>query len=336
MARLIFVLKAVLLLAFAAVGSAHAQPKVSVLALGVSDQLGVFHREAEQAGAVLRAYFGGETRLLVRSNRKGRPDALPARLPAAFSEAAAGLDRERDLLVVFLTAHGTRAGLEVRAGRRSETFTPRELGALLAATGMRRRLVIVSACYSGVFAEHLAASETLVMTAADAWHPSFGCKPGARWTFFGEALFANAMKPGVALPEIYRRASEEVLRREKAQKFKPSNPQLAGGAIVLAALSGEKPPETAQPSPTAPRSCDLRPEPARENPQCLVFNGYSGGALVGHFRLARKNGPLPVSAGGSCAPEMPAGTLLTPERLKVGTEVFTLFPDCRGSAKTSD
>lgn len=334
--RRISVLTTVLVLFFGAANLVAAQTRVSVLSLGVSDQLGVFAREAEQAGAALKTYFGPETRLVIRTNRKERPEALPARLPAAFAEASAGLDRERDLLVVFLTAHGTRAGLEVRADRRSETFTPRELGAMLAATGMRRRIVVVSACYSGVFAEHLAGPETLVMTASDAWHPSFGCKPGARWTFFGEALFAKAMQQGLGLPEIYRLAAADVLRREQARKLKPSNPQFAGGAVVLAALAGEKPPEVAQASPAGAQGCNLRPEPARENPQCLVFNGYSGGALVGHFRLASKQGPRPVAAGGSCAPEMPAGTLLSPERLKVGSEVFTLFPDCRGSAKTSD
>jgi hypothetical protein len=50
------------------------------------------------------------------------------------------------------------------------------LADMLARTGMRYKVVVISACYSGVFIPRLANPDTLVITAADADHPSFGCR----------------------------------------------------------------------------------------------------------------------------------------------------------------
>jgi Peptidase C13 family len=47
---------------------------------------------------------------------------------------------------------------------------------MLARTGVRHRVVVISACYSGVFIPRLANPDMLVITAADADHPSFGCR----------------------------------------------------------------------------------------------------------------------------------------------------------------
>lgn len=309
---------------------ALARPVIEIVAFGVSDELDVFRREAEQGAARLAHYLGARAPV-VRVNRRGRAEAGPAALRAAVSAAGARLDRDKDILVVFLIAHGTRAGLMVKAGKRSETLSPADLGAILAASGVKHRIVIVSACYSGVFADALAGPETMVLTASDPWNPSFGCKPGARWTFFGEALFEKAMPAGGDWAAIFARTREHVAMLEDQRKYKPSNPQMAGGEAVLARLRDEAPPAQAA-SPVRQR-CELRPEPSRENTQCLVFNGYSAGKLVGFFRLAAKR---PVAAGGACAPDMPPGTLLAPDRLRVEGKVYTLFPDCKGAARTSD
>src|ERR1700746_940757 len=82
-----------------------------------------------------------------------------------------------------LTSHGSPDGLAVTAGRRSTTLTPSKLTEVLDRTGVRDKLVIISACYSGVFIPRLATADTLVITAADANHPSFGCEDRAKWTY---------------------------------------------------------------------------------------------------------------------------------------------------------
>lgn len=96
--------------------------------------------------------------------------------PCSLQAAADGMDAENDILLLILTSHGSRAGLAVKAGRLAQTLTPSNLADMLARTGMRYKVVVISACYSGVFVPRLANPDTLVITAADADHPSFGCR----------------------------------------------------------------------------------------------------------------------------------------------------------------
>jgi hypothetical protein len=103
---------------------------------------------------------------------------------------------------------------------------------------VQHRIVIISACYSGVFIPHLANANTLVITAADSDHPSFGCQDGAQWTYFGEALFNNAMRRAATLREAFALARTLVSKRERRNGFAPSNPQIAGGKNIDPLLKG--------------------------------------------------------------------------------------------------
>ena len=95
------------------------------------------------------------------------------------------MDAENDVLFLILTSHGSPAGLAVKAGRLTQTLTPSNLADMLARTGVRYKVVVI---YYGVFIPRLANSDTLVITAADAGHPSFGCRDKAKWTYFGNAF----------------------------------------------------------------------------------------------------------------------------------------------------
>ena len=79
---------------------------------------------------------------------------------------------------------------------------------MLNASGARYRVVIISACYSGVFARALAGPRTLVITAAAPDRPSFGCEDGATWTYFGDAFFNQALRSSRNLAEAYCRARD--------------------------------------------------------------------------------------------------------------------------------
>jgi hypothetical protein len=103
---------------------------------------------------------------------------------------------------------------------------------MLDRTGIRRKVVVISACYSGIFIPRLADPDTLVVTAADADHPSFGCQDGAKWTYFGDAFFNVALRQADNLHDAYQRAQVLVRERELREGFEPSNPQLAGGENV--------------------------------------------------------------------------------------------------------
>jgi hypothetical protein len=141
------------------------------------------------------------------------------------------MNGESDILFLILTSHGSRDGLPVTAGRLAETLTPSNLADMLDRTGVRHKVVIISACYSGVFIPRLADADTLVITAADANHSSFGCRDKVKWTYFG-CLFQCCARRATSLKDAFLLARSLVLKREQRQGFDPSHPQVAGGGNV--------------------------------------------------------------------------------------------------------
>jgi hypothetical protein len=103
---------------------------------------------------------------------------------------------------------------------------------MLGRTGVRNKVVIISACYSGVFIPRLADADTLVITAADANHPSFGCEDKAKWTYFGDAFSMLRSVGPIISKTPYLMARSLVLKRELREGFEPSHPQMAGGGKV--------------------------------------------------------------------------------------------------------
>jgi len=142
------------------------------------------------------------------------------------------MNGDRDILFLILTSHGSQEGLAVTAGRSAETLKPSTLAGMLKQTGIRYKVVIISACYSGVFIPPIADADTLVITAADSNHSSFGCEDKAKWTYFGDAFFNTALRQTSNLKEAFLLARARVSKRELRQGFEPSHPQMAGGGNV--------------------------------------------------------------------------------------------------------
>jgi hypothetical protein len=225
-------LAAVLLaLCCASVSQAANGAKVAVVSFGLFGGQNVFEREAKGAAAVVAKQFGGDP-VIVRANTKSRQDATIESVAATLQSATAGMDAAHDLLWLILTSHGSRSGLAVQFGKRMDILSPPALAAMLAAVPVRHRVVVVSACYSGVFIGPLADADTLVITAADADHPSFGCRDGAQWTYFGDALFNVALRRTANLKDAFALARSVVRARERRNGFAASNPQMAGGQNV--------------------------------------------------------------------------------------------------------
>ena len=182
--------------------SAAASPaKAAVVALALwSDP--VFRSEAEGAAKVLAKRYGHGGPVVVRFNTPSAMVNGPAGIAAALKLAARGVDPARDVLILLLTTHGSPEGMADKGGGRIGLVTPDALKGILDASPFRHRVVIVSACYAGTYTA-LASPDTLVMTAADSTHPSFGCRPEAHWTYFGDALFDRALRRDASLPAAF-------------------------------------------------------------------------------------------------------------------------------------
>ena len=230
---------ALALAAFASGTAARAAPaRAAVVALALwSDP--VFRSEATGAAKVLAGRYGHGGPVVVRANTATALVAGPSGMTTALAAARRGMDPAHDVLFLVLTSHGSPDGIAERGGGREGLLPPDEVATLLAASPFRLKVLIVSACFSGIYTP-LASADTLVITAADATHPSFGCQPEAHWTYFGDALFNQALRHDGSLVQAFAEARAIVAKREAAQGFDPSNPQMAGGEHVLAALDAER------------------------------------------------------------------------------------------------
>ncbi|ACL62853.1 Peptidase C13, legumain asparaginyl peptidase (plasmid) [Methylobacterium nodulans ORS 2060] len=208
-----------------------------IVSFGLFGGESVFESEARGAARILREWLRARPSPLVSFNSKWGGAATARTLAAALRTAGAAMDPDNGTLVVVLTSHGTPEGLAIVAGTTSDTLTPPDLRRMLDASGAKYRIVIISACYSGVFVPALADPRTLVITAAAADRPSFGCQDGARWTYFGDAFFNRSLRRAPDLETAFEGARRLVTARERRDGFEPSRPQLAGGSEVLALLA---------------------------------------------------------------------------------------------------
>ncbi len=208
---------------------------------GYGDQ-NVFRKEAERVRTLFDARFGTRGRSILLVNNPATltiyPLATPENLSTVLHAVRKRIDPAEDVLVLFLTSHGApRAGLTFElAGRELGPMTPHGLAAALASAGIRRRIVIVSACYSGQFVPALQDEQTLVITAAAANRSSFGCTNTAEWTWFGEAFFKRALPAAGRFVPAFERARAMIAKRERRSGYPHSRPQLSLGATMARVL----------------------------------------------------------------------------------------------------
>ena len=202
----------------------------------------VFMRESLGAGQVLAERFDARGRVLHLINNPDtitrHPVASVSNLVLALNGLAARMQPEEDLLFILLTSHGAEGGeFAVNLGELGlNTLYPDTLQQVLEEAGIRWRVVVISACYSGLYLESLANPETLLITAAAADRTSFGCEHRRRWTYFGEAYFAGALREIRSFTAAFVRARELVAERERAEGKIPSEPQMALGAQIAPVL----------------------------------------------------------------------------------------------------
>lgn len=199
-----------------------------VVAIGLdSDE--VFEREATQAAKVLsRRYDAVGRTILLAADSVVAPNGSPAFLSAALAAVATKMNVDEDVLILYTTSHG---GPDIGLAYRDRVngyglIAPRRLAALLTELKIKRRVVMISACYSGQFVETLASSDTAIVTAADNDRTSFGCAPGNDWTFFGDALINHHLRKPAKFETASRDAIALIGTWEFAEGLTASKPRL--------------------------------------------------------------------------------------------------------------
>ncbi|HEY0686225.1 MAG TPA: C13 family peptidase [Steroidobacter sp.] len=204
----------------------------------------VFLRESAMVKQVLEERFGARGRVvrLVNNVKTGNelPWATTLNLERSLQALAEAMNPERDVLVLYLTSHG---GADFKLAAENwplevEDLTAAELRSMLDDLGIRHRVIAVSACYSGGWIEPLQNDDTLIMTAADRDHTSYGCGSKSELTYFGRAVFDEQLRKTLSFEEAFKAAVPVIKQREidgkKDDGF--SNPQISVGSNIRGVL----------------------------------------------------------------------------------------------------
>lgn len=204
----------------------------------------VFRNEVSYLETLMSRRFGARDRVigLINQDEKAegprRPLATLENLRRALHRIAAVMDQNEDVLLLFMTMHGTREHFLVaqQPPLFQDLIDPKELRAALDDSGIRNRVVVISACYSGGFVPALRSPDTLVLTASNHRRSSFGCGPDSEATYFGRAWLIEGLNASADFVTAFEGARTRISAREKAEGFRPSLPQMSVGANIRARL----------------------------------------------------------------------------------------------------
>ena len=224
--------------------SAPGAPQMYALLIAGDGRQEVFRREVAFVDDLFERRFGtrGHTVSLVnsRSSAERLPLATAHSIELALHELAQKMDRQRDLLFVFLTSHGSHThelSLSLR-GLMLPDLPAQQLADMLKASGIRNQIVVVSACYSGGIVPLLQGERTWVITAARADRTSFGCADDNDFTYFGRALFKEALPSVPTLSAAFQRTDQLVTEWEDtgdADQPPPARPPRGAAQAASAA-----------------------------------------------------------------------------------------------------
>lgn len=220
----------------------------------------VFRNEVEFFEQLMSKRFDAAARTVSLINSPRTVDAVPlatlTNLKLALDGVAARMDPTEDVLVLFLTSHGSEDHL-LYVGMKPlplRQIRPVDLRRSLDKSGIQWRVIVVSACYSGGFVDALRDDRTLVITAARRDRTSFGCGSASEVTWFGKAFLVNALNQTTDFERGFDLASRQIREWELADSETPSVPQLVGGWAIRQHLqTWRKTARGGEPVPFKPR-----------------------------------------------------------------------------------
>ena len=213
-----------------AVPASTAAAELYSLTVAGDGRQSVFMREVDYVDALLAERFAARGQITLVNHRDQlteRPLATRETIARAVRTLAERSGAE-DLIFIYLTSHGSADHQLVLAQPRMalDDLPATDLATLLQPLAERDKVVVISACYSGGFIEPLKSPNTLVITAARADRVSFGCSEESDFTYFGRALFAEALQQTRDIVQAFTLAQARVAEREQADHYQASEPQI--------------------------------------------------------------------------------------------------------------
>ena len=202
----------------------------------------VFRNEVEYVEKQFDERFdaGGHTLVLINNpaTLTQRPLASLSNLETAIDAVAAKMKVDEDVLLLFITSHGS-AEHELAVDLDPlplDRIAPEDLADLLAGSNIRNKVIVLSACYSGGFIDALKGPSTMIITAARADRPSFGCGTKSDITDFGRAFFVNGLNHSDTFDGAFNEARQLVNDWETKAGDEHSDPQISKTLQIEAQL----------------------------------------------------------------------------------------------------
>ncbi|OBX79898.1 peptidase C13 family protein [Moraxella atlantae] len=201
----------------------------------------VFAHEIEQARQLAMTQLGMAGRTAVLVNNIHTQDSLPiaskTSLDMALQAVASRMNPSEDVLWLTVSSHGAPNVIQMQNPPIAlDDLDPAWLRQRLDKAGIRWRVIVLSACYSGSFIQQLASPTTLIITASAADRASFGCTNDADFTYFGQAFFGDSLPKYHQFAPAFNDAKQLIAKREAKMGFAPSNPQWVIGKQMQARL----------------------------------------------------------------------------------------------------
>lgn len=203
----------------------------------------VFVRETLSIGSLLAERFDTGGRSISLISHPGVADQVPMATLTSLREAlravGARINPDEDVVLLHVTTHASPTH-ELSVDFYPLALPPIRPGDLRAAlddAGIKWRIVVISACYSGGFIDALKDTHTLVITAADANHTSFGCSNAFDYTYFSKAYYDEALRRTHSFVDAFAMAQQSIERRERKEGLEASHPQIYLGEAMKAKLA---------------------------------------------------------------------------------------------------
>ena len=207
---------------------------------GFSDQ-NVFRSEINKVRELFDVRFGtsGHSLALINNNYTwlDEPIATKTSILRGLKTIGQQMNADEDVLFLTLSSHGDENVIQLaNPPLAMDDLDATWLREVLDASGIRWRVIVVSACYSGSFIDELASPTTVIITASAADKMSFGCTNSAEMTYFGQAFFAESLRENTSFSDAFKDAAYRVQERELYMGFEPSEPQMVIGSLMETAL----------------------------------------------------------------------------------------------------
>jgi hypothetical protein len=203
----------------------------------------VFLAEVGYVKRLFDGRFGTGGRSIVLASSETALEQYPigsaTNLARALARVGEAMNGDEDMLFLFITAHGDPEHRlsAVQPPLELAPLTPTALARMLQDSGIKWRVLVISACYSGGFIEPLRDANTVIITAAAADRSSFGCEAGREFTYFGQAYFRDALSRTRSFTEAFEIAKDIVAKQEGDERKEPSQPQIWIGPAIAQRLN---------------------------------------------------------------------------------------------------